>query len=490
MDFRINDYSFTNVNRINLVLGKNGCGKSSILKFLDKYYPNKDGDNVQVRYITPERSGYLKYNSSIEGNFINNSKTWAEEQLRRNQYSNFKEQTLIQYRKLEKSMLREIETDPILRQDLNYTFDSHILEINKLLENVLVKRNDNDFDVYDKSKQEIIPIENISSGESELITLAIECLYFTRRPTNNSVNLLLLDEPDVHLHPDLQVKFAQFILNLTQKHNFIVFISTHSTAFLSGFINSDIARFVFMTKNQTSFEFRQISEVYKRILPIFGAHPLSNIFNEMPVLLVEGEDDWRIWQQAVRTSETNLRIYPCSVDSITLLNQYEKEIQNIISSLYDKPIAYSLRDRDQTDGIIDDMSPVIRFRLQCYNAENLLLTDEVLHLLNITWDELKLNIENWLAESKNLEKKYFDEVLRFKESNYDRKNYNIKNIRNIILAETGTNKSWEVAIGQAIGKLSKNEIQIDFSENKLSNFLGKKIIQHLFSDSIKQTNGS
>ena len=54
-----------------------------------------------------------------------------------------------------------------------------------------------------------------------------------------------------------------------------------------------------MSFDQKEIDFKVISVVYRKVLPVFGAHPLSNIFNEAPILLVEGEDDERIWRAAM-----------------------------------------------------------------------------------------------------------------------------------------------------------------------------------------------
>ncbi len=55
-----------------------------------------------------------------------------------------------------------------------------------------------------------------------MISLGIECLVFEKESASAKENILFLDEPDVHLHPDLQVRLCHFIrdlsfpLNITQ----------------------------------------------------------------------------------------------------------------------------------------------------------------------------------------------------------------------------------------------------------------------------------
>jgi hypothetical protein len=122
---------------------------------------------------------------------------------------------------------------------------------------------------------------------------------------------------------------------------------------------------------------------------VFGAHPLSNIFNEAPALLVEGEDDELIFQQAVRSSKGRIQVYPCVCDNVQELVEYEKSAKDIMNAVYDSARAFSLRDGDGNQGELDDDLPIVRLRLQCYAAENLLLTDKVLESLNSSWGTLK-----------------------------------------------------------------------------------------------------
>lgn len=469
-------YNLRNIGKVNIILGKNGCGKSTALKAIDIALRTEAGF---YKYLSPERGGQLSNDPNLENSINVNSPEWFASEFRKNQYQQFKQQSVIQYKKLENLTLKEIEKTQALRDDHTYTFDTVVDKINGLLTNIEIKRTETDFEFFKKGTEDKITSSNISSGESELVSLAIECLYFDKKSLSGQDNILLIDEPDVHLHPDLQVRFSIFIKDLVKENNFKVIIATHSTAFLGALADYQDARFAFMQKGQIDFDFKEINETYSRILPIFGAHPLSNLFNESPILLVEGEDDVRIWQQAIRTSINRLKLYPCSVDTIDNLSIYEEEVVSMLNSVYDNAIGYSLRDRDEDEGKINDKPPVIRFCLTCRNAENLILSDEVLTNLKTNWNEIQQRIETWIASNYTHPK--LQEVILFRNGGYLRKSHQLKQIRNIIIGLSNSAKPWEIAVGQIIGKLKNGEIPIDHNENKLANYLGEKIIANLFT---------
>ena len=142
---------------------------------------------------------------------------------------------------------------------------------------------------------------------------------------------LKLDEINNKLD-ELNLQINKIVVN---KENSYIIMATHSTAIVGALQDYDYTRIEFMKAGQVELNFKEISKEYRKVLPIFGAHPLSNIFNKTPIFLVEGDDDERIWQQAVRSSEGKLRIYPCSTDSINCMHQYEQDVENIIGSIYD-----------------------------------------------------------------------------------------------------------------------------------------------------------
>lgn len=475
MNLEFSDYKITNANKINTLLGKNGSGKSTFLTELESHYASQQDKNF--KYITPERAGTLKYEPNVERN-IERDENWLSNDRRKNQTTQFKQQSISQYRKLQLLYYQKLDNNMQKRRDENHTFEKTILgKINSLLENIEIKPTTNGIETFVKGTTTKIPTEKISSGESELISLAIECLVFAKDSDKDKQNFLLLDEPDVHLHPDLQYKLGQFLKELVDEYELIIFIATHSTAFVGAFTDYDNATFGLISFEQKEIDFQKITEVYKRILPVFGAHPLSNLFNESPIFLIEGEDDLRIWQQAIRTSEGRLKIYPVDIDGIDHFAEYEKSIIEIVNSIYDSPIAYSVRDKDEIEDDIHDIPPLKRYRLNCRAAENLILSDEVLNSLGVDWETLKKRIDKWIHNRNDHPK--FEKMEEFQQSGYDRLSFKLKEIRNILIGETGTSKPWEVAVGQVVGRLAKGDLVKDFSEGKISNFIGQDLVDEL-----------
>lgn len=466
------EYNLTGLSKINIILGKNGSGKSSLLKKVEQHLSGQN--NGEINYVTPERGGSLSYLAHVDQNAANDP-NWSKNNKRQNQWGEFKSHSVAQYRRLEILHLREIEKDRSLP-----SFDTIIDKINNLLTNVkIVRTNKGDFELFTKVSNTKIQSNQISSGESELIALTIECLTYEKTCEAKKQNLLLLDEPDVHLHPDLQANFILFLSELLKSNKFSVIIATHSTAILGSLLNNADSKFAILTNGKFSAEFKPLNEMHQSILPIFGAHPLSNLFNLNPILLVEGDDDVRIWQQAIRTSNGALKFYPCSVGGNGNLNDYENSVIEIINGVYDNAKAFSIRDRDDGDENTVDTPPLVRFKLSCRAAENLILCDEVLTSLNTSWKNLQVEIEKWLATFTTHAK--FAQMFAFKNEGYNRKAFDLKEIRNIIIGLTETSKPWEVSVGQVIGQFVNTAIAKDTADNKLCNFLGAKLTNKLRS---------
>ncbi|WP_162178909.1 AAA family ATPase [Thioclava atlantica] len=470
-----NGNSIAGYRKINVILGKNGSGKSTLLRLMDSRLSGKD---ACIRYITPERGGELTYDGNIETNRSHNP-NWMTNTRRKNRWEQFRQSSVAEFRNLETLVLRSIERDSKLRAT-DFKFDAEVDRINEVLERVsLVRADTAGFDIALKDGGNTIKAADLSSGESELISLAVEVLYFAylckQEKYRDQDNWLLLDEPDVHLHPDLQYRLMQLLVNSTRDANGRIAIATHSTSILSGLCSlSEDVRVGLKHFGPNALEFRSVDDAMRSVLPMFGAHPLSNVFNEKPPLILEGEDDERIWQAAVRRSNGRISVYPCVASDIQSMNQYEVAARDLIESVYDDARAFSLRDRDSDPYEIDDMGPIIRMRLNCRNAENLIVTDDVLAELGTDWTSLRGTLEKWISD--NPDHSRFAAASAFRDSGWKRQNFQLKELRMLLVGLTGSNKPWEVAVGQAIAKLPENRFN---GGHSLREYLGTKAVREL-----------
>ena len=456
-------------SRFTILLGKNGAGKSTRMRELDS------STTLNTKYISPERGGTLKYDPNVD-NTIATNQGWLENTRSQNRFEQFRQQSAAQFRSLEVLILREIERNADdKRNDHTYTFDCILGQINSLLPAISLVRSDKGFSIQSKVG-EPIPEEHISSGESELIALAIEVLVFSRSETSNKI--LLLDEPDVHLHPDLQHRFIGFVELIAIEQGIKVVIATHSTAIISAFSEgSDLSIVPVSHKSQSQFSSFRRSNVCDEILPIFGVHPLSSIFNRSPVVLVEGEDDKRVLEQAIRSSDGRLRLSPCVVGTVSELNEWEAWLNQFLPVIYDEPKGYSLRDLDDSSQCeIEDLGVVCRIRINCYSIENLLLTEECLNHHGFTEESFKREIFKW-KEQFALHQSAAEMSILINQF-FNRRIVKVKSLRNILVALLGTNKPWEVVVGQSIARNIGNGRNSDHS---VSHYLGSKAIDRLFS---------
>ena len=468
------EYSLYGLDRQNVLLGKNGCGKSRLLKAIEQGLLGNASVGA-IRYVSPERAGLLRYEPGIEQN-ITSSPGWLADTRRQNQAGQFRQQSAAQFRRLELLVLREIEKNPEIRGDATQTFDTVVARINTLLDRVAIRRGDPSFEIYEKRTGQPVDPSAISSGESELISLGIECLVFARECVPERLNILLLDEPDVHLHPDLQARFARFLANLLVDSPITLLLATHSTAFLGASALDEDARVAFMRYGDTQIRFVPVAYTLRRVLPVFGAHPLSNVFNEAPVLLLEGEDDERIWQQAVRSANGPLKLYPVAVDSVDNLAAFEQEVATILEAVYDDAVGYSLRDRDEAaNSALAPAGPVLRFRLNCRASENLLLCDDVLNQAGIDWARIQARIKTWVQA--NPSHPHQAPMAAFVATGLDRRNADLKEIRNDLVGLMGSNKPWEIMIGQVIASLVGGNGSAD--ENSARDFRGEELCSRL-----------
>lgn len=466
MDLPVGEYELKNFSLRNVLLGKNGCGKSFCLKQIASALRAKENIG-KVSYLSPERGGSLAYEAGIE-QAIGSRLSYLDNERHKNQAQQFRQQSVALFRRLELLFHRANE---VMYQSENKIvfFQKKIDQLNVLLDRVFLERAGDTFEIFDKIDRKKVGQETLSSGESELISLGIEILFFEYDASSDKDNFLLIDEPDVHLHPDLQERLANFMDSSLENKKVHLIVATHSTSFVASLAKVSKAHVCFMQANQKQLNFIEIGQVLTSMLPVLGAHSLSAVLNEKPILLVEGEDEQRVWQQAIKTSEGKIKLWPCDVGGESFLSTFETMAAVIIQAVYDKAVGYSVRDGDNNPGIpLDDNGPICRIRIHCRSLENLLLSDDALQLAGTNWEEFKAALILKRSDHECIE--------RFISNGMDRRNGKLKECRHLF-AYFMWNKPWDVIVGKAIANLVAGKGLS--TEDSLRAYLGEKACEKM-----------
>ena len=195
------------------------------------------------------------------------------------------------------------------------------------------------------------------------------------------------------------------------------------------------------------------------MVPLFSA----------PVLLVEGDDDYRVWIHVARSGITNVCVMPCNGEEI---KKYQKTLERMFSALSeDKSLrGIALIDSDKSLPTINPnkSQDYIKFmRLNCRETENLYLTDEILKELGYTWDSakdmIKQNADNYGEKSEVLKSIILE----------NRRDADIKQVINQISEILDSKKLlWAVRLGKHMGK--------DRPSGMLEDFLGKDLVDQIW----------
>lgn len=459
-------------------MGRNGVGKSRFLRDLEQA-SNQHKQRFYVRYVSPERAGSFMRDGNVLTNMSTNP-NWLRSVRSVNQASNFKSASATLFREAETLYLRRLASTPEIRMDPTRNFETDRLsKINHLLTNISLDMGNADFEFRSLTDGQIISPNDISSGESEAVALAAEILYFFDTIDPTKFNVLLLDEPDVHLHPDLQARLGKLIIAMLEEfknvaESIAICLSTHSAPLVCSLADSEYVSIGTKSFAVDTVELKPANAELRKVAPFFG-HPLSLSLSEDAALILEGEDDERVWQQAARTSQGRIKVFPVLAGSVNQQGALEAFCVDLLSTLYDDPVAFSLRDGD---GVVNQplnhSLPLKRYRLHCYAIENALLADPCLAVMGTTWEGFVAAALKWVGENQaHPDRAIVAELARSDDRLQHKK---IKKIRQLICAVVECKKPWEVVIGQAIGALTKDDLT---NANMLVAFLGAEMVGNI-----------
>ena len=146
-----------------------------------------------------------------------------------------------------------------------------------------------------KSGEEILPTK-LSSGEKELMHFV-----FSIFALNVKNGLVIIDEPELHLHPKWQNIYLDIIQSLSSKNKNQFILATHSPTFINSKTLSRVSR-VYQIDNASRVSQLHDSKLpeEKKLIHIVKSHNNERLFFADKVVLVEGITDRIVFDSLIQ----------------------------------------------------------------------------------------------------------------------------------------------------------------------------------------------
>jgi putative ATP-dependent endonuclease of the OLD family len=188
--------------------------------------------------------------------------------------------------------------------------DTQVKEVKALLTTIgsydfdieTVSLDDNKFQFKIISGGQETDFKNLSSGEKEVLNFIFILLALDLKDA-----CVLIDEPEIHLHPQWQNKLIKLFRKLHTERNIQFIISTHSPVFVNRETIANIFR-IYKPEKQTQITPEEKTDEWKKelakeedLIDIITYSNNSKLFFANKVVLVEGITDEIIFSYLIRT---------------------------------------------------------------------------------------------------------------------------------------------------------------------------------------------
>ena len=240
----VKDNSFyynLNETRKNLIIGENGAGKTRLLKAIERYYDkNPDENNVLLFPVycseldishdeTKDKSSdEPPDNDIIEGLIYELPPQKDTLKINRRTFLKLTRQIMMEEKDQRKKKLDLINNNLIV-----FLKKRLIIETTSGKDNLMITRNKDD----DKETVPLVQEWNFLSPGERIIIILLLLIQYLEHPAESVENkniVVLLDEPESHLHPKVMLEIIKRLLKYFSKKNDNeqiyrrIFISSHS----------------------------------------------------------------------------------------------------------------------------------------------------------------------------------------------------------------------------------------------------------------------
>lgn len=193
-----------------------------------------------------------------------------------------------------------------------------------------ISPEDNIYQFYLLKDSLEIEIDTISSGEREIINF-IFGLFLEK--LNDGI--IIIDEPELHLHPNWQKKLIQILKEETENKNIQILFVTHSSSFITYNILNNIYR-IYKEKGfskciRISDLIQQSDNDFRKNLSVINATNNEKIFFSNNVILVEGITDEILFKKIY---ESEIRKIPDGLEFVGICGKRNLDnFKNILEKL-------------------------------------------------------------------------------------------------------------------------------------------------------------
>lgn len=333
------DVQITLYSGLTIFVGTNASGKTQTLKKIRDIMRNEVGSN-KVRYLSSNRIGNMEqYRSKInQYTYTTDDYTFGDQATKRARL--------------------QIET---ACGDF-FAMDERKDVFIKVSERLSVLFNRNIFIRWDAGKMKVFFGKTDSEQEYSVAAEAsglVNVISILAALFDESVEVLLIDEPEVSLHPQLQSYLLREMKNVVKKYNKTIIISTHSAEMIELNKASDLCNYIFFRKNTLPKQISpDASELNSVKLKEFLLR-MSLIYNEgffaKKVLLIEGSSDMILCRYLCNRLDLNLDVAGSQIIPVEGKGQFP-----IITKLF-RLIGKEVCVLTDLDGFTDDNSIINLF---------------------------------------------------------------------------------------------------------------------------------
>lgn len=228
---------------------------------------------------------------------------------------------------------------------------------------------------YKETTGNPLPFSSLSSGEQEVVKVIFDV---ARKDIKHSV--IIVDEPELHLHPTLAFKLIETLKTIGDHTNQFIFL-THSADLISTYYSTGDVYFIdsVQTGSNQAHKLSELNHSHRELVQLIGEN-LGLFAVGKKLIFVEGEGsslDRLTYHAIAQKYLPEAKIVPIgSVEKLIALNSFEQEIRNSIFGID----LYMIRDRDGlSDGQISTVENSGKIKcLKKRHLENYFLDSEIL----------------------------------------------------------------------------------------------------------------